>query len=239
MIMDLSDLRNNPDLVEDIEKSTLRMVTLAIYDYRTLARDIFKAEFDPVSDIGEDITREALDRLGMSRIDQRLFGKIDYKRARYLFHPEYAVRQALFIDSKSEKIEGQNTATLQLSQLSMEVRQKRAGKEIQIKGKIPEVIDLKGVQYITTTIFVKYNYDRDKEQGVNELKSITIAAVPMGILQDRYNPSSSDTIWLAGRNAPSLGEEFRVRLSFARLKQKASWRVQEIPMLSDEFSWSS
>ncbi|MDW8234849.1 MAG: SfiI family type II restriction endonuclease, partial [Roseiflexaceae bacterium] len=96
-----------------------------------------------------------------------------------------------------------------------------------------------GVQYITTTIFVKYNYDRDKEQGVNELKSITIAAVPMGILQDRYNPSSENTIWLAGRNAPSLGEEFRVRLSFARLKQKASWRVQEIPMLSDEFSWSS
>ncbi|MCS6940704.1 MAG: SfiI family type II restriction endonuclease [Roseiflexus sp.] len=63
--------------------------------------------------------------------------------------------------------------------------------------------------------------------------------MPNGILQDRYNPNSEKTIWLAGRNAPSLGEEFRVRLSFARLKQKASWRVQEIPMLSDEFSWSS
>lgn len=239
MVMDLSNIRNNLDFIEDIEKSTLRMVTQAIYDYRALAQDIFRAEFDLVSDIGEDITREALDRLGMSRIDQRLFGKIDYKRARYLFHPEYAVRQALFIDSKSEKISGKSTATLQLSQLSMEVRQKRAEKEIRIKGKIPEVIDLKGVQYITTTIFVKYNYVRDEDQKVNELKSITIAAVPNGILQDRYNPNSSNTIWLAGRNAPSLGEEFRVRLSFERLKRKAPWRVQEIPMPPAEFQWSS
>lgn len=238
-MIDLSNIRNHRDIIEDIERSTLRMVTQAIYDYRALAQDIFKAEFDPVSDIGEDITREALDRLGMSRIDQRLFGKIDYKRARYLFHPEYAVRQALFIDSKSEKMEGQSTATLQISQLSMEIRQKRTGEEVKIKGTIPEVIDLKGVKYITTTIFVKYNYVRNEQQEVNELRSITIAAVPNGILQDRYNPDSKDTIWLAGRNAPSRGEEFRVRLSFKRLKAKAPWRVQEIPMPPAEFQWSA
>jgi hypothetical protein len=157
MIMEVSDIRNYPDLVEDIEKSTLRMVTQAIYDYRAMAQDIFKTEFDPVSDIGEDITREALDRLGMSRIDQRLFGKIDYKRARYL-------------------------------------------------------------------------YVLNEQQRVNDLKSIIIAAVPNGMLQDRYNPKSRDTIWLAGRNAPSRGEEFRVRLSLKLLKTKAPWRVQEIPM---------
>lgn len=238
-MIDLSDIRKHPNIIEDIERSTLRMVTQAIYDYRTLAQNIFKAEFDPVSDIGEEITREALDRLGMSRIDQRLFGKIDYKRARYLFHPEYTVRQALFIDSKSEKIKGRSTATLQLSQISMEIRQKRSGKEVQIKGMIPEVIDSEGVKYITKTIFVKYNYVREETQGVNELKSITIAAVPNGMLQNLYNPNSEDTIWLAGRNAPSRGEEFRVRLSFKRLKAKAPWRVQEIPMPPAEFQWSS
>lgn len=58
----------------------------------------------------------------MARIDQRLFGKMDYKRACYLFHPNYAIKQALFVDSKAEKIEGRNTATLQTSQLSMVVR---------------------------------------------------------------------------------------------------------------------
>lgn len=238
MMMDLSNIQNNLNIVEDIEKSTLRMATQAIYDYRDLAQDIFKAEFDLVSDIGEDITREALDRLGMSRINQRLFGKIDYKQARYLFHPEYAVRQALFIDSKSEKISDQRTVTLQLSQLSMEVRQSRSGKEVKIKGKIPEVIDLRGVQYITTTIFVKYNYDRN-QHDVNELRSTTIAAIPNGLLQDRYNANVDDTIWLAGRNSPARGEEFRVRLSFARLKAKAPWRVQHIPMPPEVFQWSS
>jgi hypothetical protein len=33
---------------------------------------------------------------------------------------------------------------------------------------------------------------------------------------------------LAGRNAPTLGEDFRVRLSFTRLKEKANWRLQKI-----------
>ena len=54
--------------------------------------------------------------MGVAKIDQRLFGKTDYKRARYLFHPDYAIRQALFIDSKAEKVNGQGTATLQTSQ---------------------------------------------------------------------------------------------------------------------------
>ncbi|GIV99819.1 MAG: hypothetical protein KatS3mg058_1223 [Roseiflexus sp.] len=32
MIMDLSNIQNNLNIVEDIEKSTLRMVTQAMYD---------------------------------------------------------------------------------------------------------------------------------------------------------------------------------------------------------------
>ncbi|MCY4282560.1 MAG: SfiI family type II restriction endonuclease [Gammaproteobacteria bacterium] len=35
-------------------------------------------------------------------------------------------------------------------------------------------------------------------------------------------------MWLAGRNAPTLGEDFRVRVSFSRLKYKAAWRVQTL-----------
>ncbi len=68
----------------------------------------------------------------------------------------------------------------------------------------------------------------DNENGEHLLKEATIAAIPNGLLQDRYNPTAQDGIWLAGRNAPTLGEDFRVRLSFAKLKEKSRWRVQAI-----------
>lgn len=235
MLISPYDLQNNPECLEEIEKSSLRLVVQALCDYRSAAQEIFREESDQVADIGEDITREALDRLGMSRIDQRLFGKVDYKRARYLFHPEYAVKQALFVDSKAEKVSGQGTATLQTSQLSMTVKQIRSGQEIGIPGKLPQILKLRGEPYITTTLFVKYNY-QEGDAG-NSLISITVAALPNGMLQEKYNPTSQDTIWLAGRNAPTLGEEFRVRLSFARLKGKSSWRVQKIPMPPSVFEW--
>ena len=238
MLLKLEDLQRNLDRLEEIEKTTLRLVTQAIYNYRETAFEIFHQEVDLVSDIGEDITREALDRLGMPKIDQRLFGKVDYKRACYLFHPDYAIKQALFVDSKAEKVSGQNTATLQISQFSMSVKQIRSKQEVNVQGRIPTVITLKGDTYLTTTLFVKYNYDKEKD-GTHILKSIIIAAVPNGMLQDRYNPDPSDTIWIAGRNAPSLGEEFRVRLSFSRLKRKAAWRVQTIPMPPNQFYWNS
>src|SRR3972149_7331542 len=233
MLLNPEELRQNLDRLEEIEKVSLRLVTQALYNYRTTAQEIFLVESDLVADIGEDITREAMDRLGMPRIDQRLFGKVDYKRACYLFHPEYALKQALFVDSKAEKVSGQGTATLQISQLSMVVRQVRFESDVEVAGKLPTILTLKAESYLTTTIFVKYNYE--EQDNTNLLKSITIAAVPNGMLQDRYNPSTHDTIWIAGRNAPTLGEEFRVRLSFHRLKEKSSWRVQRIPMPPNEF----
>jgi len=116
----------------------------------------------------------------------------------------------------------------------MVVKQVRFGQELAIQGRLPEIINVTGDSYLTTTIFVKYNYE---EAAGNILRSITVAAVPNGILQDRYNPTAQDTIWIVGRNAPTLGEEFRVRLSFHRLKEKAGWRVQHIPMPPNDLSW--
>ncbi|MBI3650699.1 MAG: BglI family type II restriction endonuclease [Acidobacteria bacterium] len=235
MLINPQELTANLDRLEEIEKSSLRLVVQALYDYRATALEIFREESDQVADIGEDITREALDRLGMSKIDQRLFGKVDYKRARYLFHSDFAIKQALFVDSKAEKISGERTATLQTSQFSMAVKQIRANQNIEVQGKLPTIIVLKSNPYITTTIFVKFNYD--EADSVNELKSITVAAVPNGMLQDKYNPTAEDSIWLVGRNSPMRGEEFRVRLNLANLKQKANWRVQKIPMPPYDFRW--
>lgn len=238
MLLKPEDLQHDLDRLEEIEKATLRLVAQAIYDYRETALEIFREEGDLVSDIGEDITREALDRLGMPRINQRLFGKVDYKRACYLFHPDYAIKQALFVDSKAEKVSGQSTATLQISQISMTVKQIRSEKELIIPGKLPTVITLRGDAYLTTTLFVKYNYDREAT-GIQTLRNVIVAVVPNGMLQDRYNPTPQDTIWIAGRDAPTRDEEFRVRLSFSRLEKKAPWRVQTIPMPPSPFNWHS
>lgn len=236
MFIDPSSLATNPERLEEIEKASLRLVTQAVYDFRETAAAIFENEKDLVQDIGEDITREALDKMGVSRIDERLFGKIDYKRARYVFHPQYAVRQALFVDSKAEDVSGQATATLQTAQTSLRIRHIRSGIPVDEAGKLPCVIRTSKTQCLTTTIFVKYNYEKLGE-GLYKLLSIVVAALPNGILQDSYNPTAEATIWRAGRNAPSRGEAFRVRLVFSLLKNKKNWRVQTIPMSPASFEW--
>ena len=235
MLIDPNTLIGDLDRLEEIEKASLRLVSQAIFDYRQQAKFIFENETDKVADIAEDITREALDRMGVSKIDQRLFGKVDYKRAKYLFLPNFAVRQALFVDSKAEETSGQGTATLQITQLSMRVRQTRAGIVYDEQGRLPTIIDIGSNSFLTTTNFVKYNYTEDL--GVRTLASITVAALPSGLLQARYNPTESDTIFTAGRNAPTLGEEFRTRLSFSRLRLKARWRVQRIVISAGTLVW--
>ena len=227
MTLNAAELRANPDIIEQAEKATLRMAVQAIYDFRYDAIEIFAGESDLVADIGEDITREALDRQGVPTIPVRLFGKVDYKRATYLFQPEYAVRQALFVDSKAEKISGARTATIQTSQTSMRIRQVRQQQRIDIPGDMDTIATVRGDEYLTTTIFVKYNYSGDASGNPpNRLESIAALCLPNGLLQDRYNPTADDTIWLAGRNAPTRGEAFRVRISLFALKGKANWRVQ-------------
>ena len=224
MFLDPNTLAENPDLIEAIEKGSTRFVAQAIELFRSEALDIFAHESDLQADIGEDITAEALDSLGMPRSAQRVFGKMDYKRARYIFEPEYAVRQILLVDSKAEKNDG--VARLQTSQTSLRIRQVRQGQEFDVAGTVPKVAVLKGVPFLTTTIFVKYVYNT--VDGANVLKKIIVACVPNGYLQELYNPTAQDTIWVSGPNAPTRGEVFRTRLSFSRLKAKANWRVQSI-----------
>ena len=237
MTLDPSMLLEELDVLESIEKATLRLVVQAIYDFWESAEEIFLEEQDLVADIGEDITREAMDRLGVSAIPVRLFGKIDYKRAVYLFLPEFSIRQALFVDSKAEKVEGQGTATIQTAQTSLEIRQVRQGRVLAEPGGLPTVLERQEQKFLTTTVFVKYNYQAI-EDTQNELNSISVISLPNGMLQDRYNPSPDRSFWRAGRNAPSRGEAFRVRISLAELKKMANWRVQRIDIHPNPgFNW--
>ena len=52
MTLDLSNIGTDPDIMENIEKATLRMVTQAVYDFRESANEIFLGERDLGADIG-------------------------------------------------------------------------------------------------------------------------------------------------------------------------------------------
>ena len=144
------------DEIEEIEKLTLRWVFQAILDFGMEAHEIFLKSPDRVKDIAEDITRELLDRLPGHNVQQRIYGTVDYKKARYIILPDQTVRQALFIDSKAEK--ENRSATIQMSQISMWVRQRRSGREINKKGFLPEISEYGGKHYLTTTSLVHFIY---------------------------------------------------------------------------------
>jgi len=209
--------------IERLERSVLSLVVQAMRDYWEEAVIIFREETDMPQDIAEDITREAIASMGVSGTQDRLYGKVDVKKAIYVFLPE-AIPVALMLDAKAEK--PSSTATIQMSQTSMRVRQERAGKLFDEQGKLDTVIHRGNRKYRVVTIISKFEYL--EIDGNRSLNRIIVCCIPSGELQDRYNPTAKDTIWLAGRDAPSLGEDFRVRISYEKLKAKADWRVQTV-----------
>ncbi len=210
---------------EDVERNVLSVVFQALYDYRAQASKIFQEEIDQPQDIAEDITREAIAEMGLSSIKERLYGKVDVKKAIYVFLPQ-AILVALMLDAKAEKDNGNTSATIQMSQTSMRVRMRRKGKSMEEQGRLPKMIERGERQLYVATIIAKYVYA--ERMSRRKLKRIIVACIPNGYLQDVYNPSADDTIWLVGRNAPALGEDFRVRLSYPRLRDKAGWRIRTI-----------
>ena len=218
----------SPDQMEALEKTAFSMVTQALTDYSEQATDIFCKEVDQPQDIAEDVTREAIQAMGLPQLHIRLYGKVDVKKAIYAFLPE-AYPVALMLDTKAEKPNGNRTATIQMSQTSMRVRMKRSGAVIDEAGKLPHFIERDGRSLYVFTVFAKYIYDTVGDS--HRLERIIAVCLPNGLLQSKYNPVASDTVWRAGRDAPTLEEDFRVRISFADLRAKASWRIREIPVV--------
>ncbi len=212
------------DEIEDIEKLTARWLFQAVRDFGMEAHTIFVNSPDEVQDVAEDVTRESLYRLRGHTLPDRIFGKVDYKRARYVVLPQYMLRQALFVDSKAEK--DRRNATIQMAQTSMDVRQTRSGKPVKVRGALDAISSIGGREFLATTAVIHYNYE--EIGSTYHLREARIISIPNGKLQNRYNPDSGNGFWLAGRNAPTLGEKFRVRVSFDRLQEYASWRVQHI-----------
>ncbi len=216
-----------PDDLERVEQAVMELVVQAITDYRSEIVTIFQEETDQPQDIAEDVTREALEAMGVSGISERLYGKVDYKKAIYAFLPS-PQPVALMLDAKAEKPNGNRTATIQMSQTSMTVKMRRAGVDLEESGRLDTFIKRGHRRLCVVTVIAKYVYE--ETGSARRLRRIIVACIPNGVLQERYNPTVIDTIWLAGRNAPTLGEDFRVRLSYAKLQEKAQWRVREIDL---------
>jgi Type II restriction enzyme SfiI len=226
----VDDFLRNPNLlssgeIEEIEKQSLRALFVAACNLGFDAYEIFRQSTDSAQDIGEDTTREMMDRLGGYQLQQRILGNVDYRKAHYIILPGLSLRQALFVDSKAEK-DDDTSGTLQMSQVSMRVRFNKGGIATDEKGHIEPISMHGGKPFLTTTLLVHYGYD--KLAGEFVLRKTVLAAIPNGKLQDYYNSSAEDTIWRAGRDSPKRGEDFRVRVSFPQLKLKRRWRVQEI-----------
>ena len=213
------------DAIERLERTAMAMVVQAIKDCLPQAATIFREETDLPQDIAEDVTREAIESMGLPGLRERLYGKVDVKKAIYVFLPE-AQPVALMLDAKAEKPNGNRTATIQMSQTSMTVKMLGSGVEVAEPGGLEQEIHRGDRTFQVVTIIVRYVYEAMGDS--QRLSRIIVACIPNGRLQEQYNPTAQDTIWLAGRDAPTLGEDFRVRLSCQRLKEKAAWRVEEM-----------
>ena len=215
----------NPEQIEQLERVTLSMVVQALKDYKGKAVAIFREETDKAQDIAEDITRESIEEMRLPRIDTRLYGKVDVKKAIYAFLPD-AIPVALMLDAKAEKGD-EGKARIQMSQTSMRVRMIRSGEPVDEGGLLGKTIERDGRTLQTVTVVAKYVY-HDLESGFG-LDKILVICIPNGQLQDKYNPNMTNTIWNAGPDSQTRGEDFRVRVNLKALKQIASWRVREIP----------
>jgi type II restriction enzyme SfiI len=214
--------------IEVIEMQTLRWAVQALLDYAPEIWDEFGNSPDDADGVAEDVTQESLVRLSGYNLDKRrLYGTVDYRRARYVILPELIVPQALFVDSKAEKAAA--SGRLQINQTSIRVLfQRPDGTVVDVPGGLTDTITLAdGTAYLTTTVFVHYHYGESDATG-RSLRQVKVAALPNGRLEGSYVTSPTDTIWNVGPDAPTLGERQRARLSFDKLKARTNWRVQSI-----------
>ena len=77
------------DELERLERTALEMVVQALTDFGPQAETIFREETDLPQDIAEDVTREAVDAMGLPSIGHRLYGKVDFKKAIYIAWPKH------------------------------------------------------------------------------------------------------------------------------------------------------
>lgn len=169
------------DQIEEVEKISLRLAFQALIWFAPQAWDIFDRSPDDPQDIAEDVTREAIGIFKGFSINERLFGTIDFKQARWLPMTFGLVPQALMVDSKAKRAYENARLDLQMSQVSMDVLLK--SKEEPLQPGLKTAMDVRfegGIvkKAITSVITAHYSYDiKPPGQDGNRLQRIIVAAV--------------------------------------------------------------
>jgi hypothetical protein len=240
--IDVDDL--NLDQIELVEKISLRLAFQALVWFAPQAWDIFDRSPDDPQDIAEDVTREAIGVFKGFSINERLFGTIDFKQARWLPMPFGLVPQALMVDSKAKRAYENARLDLQMSQVSMDVLLESKKEPLQPLLKMAMDLRFEGGlvrKAITSVITAHYSYDiKPVGQVGNRLQKIIVAAVPNGLLKERYSSSRERTVFGVGKQSSGRGEGPRVRIYYSTLRSFAVWRMQEIvfdELGHDRFDW--
>jgi len=103
MLINPNTLQDNLEILEAIEKASLRLVVQAIYDFRESAKEIFEFESDLVADIGEDITREALDKLGYLKLSKGFLAKLIIKKQDIYFNQTLLLNKLFLLTQKPKR----------------------------------------------------------------------------------------------------------------------------------------
>lgn len=232
------------DVLELVEKQTLRTVVQALQQYSREAKEIFEtttaASKGEVIVLAEDLVQYALEVAETYPINKRFAGFIDYKRARWLPTPFGLLPQILLVDAKAST--ENNRDTLQNSQLPMDAEFRGSdGSVITLSAGVPAFMELNaepdgGILYaLPTSIFIHFYYRETPDDPIREreLMSMYALCIPHGSLKPRYNPNPDLTFFGQGKHSPARNEVPRIRVYFARLRQMAPWRLQELRYVDD------
>lgn len=234
-------LSDKQDAVEKIEQRTIQTLSTEfekivgevdtafnkageIYPHEVIS-GTSQSEKKATENIAEYATDLALMTADVGIKRSLISGRIDHQAIRHPWVPDGGVsrvRQALFIDSKTEKDD--TYISMQNSQTSLDIRYSTSDKIYDLEGGMQKVVETTDGPALPSTIFIKYNYLGDKgDLDTLSLNKILLVCVPHGYLQSKYNPDEDNAIWRGGREKSG-----RVRASISDIEGIADWRVQRV-----------
>ncbi len=229
------------DQLELIEKATLRTLVQALQEYSREGKSLFENTAAPseteVIVLAEDIVQYALEVAECYPINRRFAGFIDYKRVRWFPTSFGLIPQALLVDAKAST--ENNRSSLQQSQLPMDADFAAVvgggQKNIHLAAGFPPHLQIAAMDNatlvaVTTSVLVHFHYRTLPGNGprFRELLALYVILLPHQRLKTKYNPNPQTTFFGRGKDAPTLGENPRIRVYFARLREACPWRLQQL-----------
>jgi hypothetical protein len=234
------------ELVELLEKQTLRQITQAMQELSLYCKRLFDTTAVPydvskpahISRMSEHLVRRAVGRAEIAPIDDYYEGEFDVRRVRWLPTVFGTIAQDLRVDAKASTETSRVRLSAQQFPMAAEVEREGVGGIIRLRRTtqphtliLPRAIPRADgtsartgpIAAITTAVFIHLYYKTPQQ-----LRSIFLVAAPHQSLRGRYNPSwQRNFLWSAG---PGPTDPRAVRLNLARLRENpySRWRVQRL-----------